>query len=122
MTTTILKLNNQHTKSQSASKTRERFLQFDSTTALVLNIMFLAVSALLIVYYIIGANSITSNNYKIKLLIDRLAQINEEQNNLLIQKAIVDESLAIRNFAHAHNMVEAKNISHIFESSNVAQR
>lgn len=122
MTTTILKLNNQHTKSQLISKTGERFLQFDSTLVLVLNIIFLAASALLVVYYIIGANSIAANNYKIKLLIDRLTQLNEEQSNLLVQKVMADESLTIRNFAHAHNMIEAKNISHVFESSNVAQR
>lgn len=122
MTTTVLKLNNQHTQSQSAAKTRGGFLQFDLAAVLVLNVMFLAASALLVIYYIIGANSITSDNYKIKLLIDRLTQLNEEQSNLLSQKEMVDESLAIRNFANAHNMIEAKNVSHVFESGDVAQR
>lgn len=120
MRTIALKLNNQYIKHELASKTREGVLQFDST--LVLNTMLLAVSALLLVYYIIGANSITSDNYRIKLLIDRLTQFNEEQSNLLAQKASIDESSVIRAFAQTHNMIEAKNISYIFESSNVAQR
>ena len=105
MRTIALKLNN---------------LQFDS--ALVLNTMLLAASALLLVYYIIGANNIASDNYRIKLFIDRLTQLNEEQSNLFAQKTMVDESAVIRSFAQSHNMVEVKNISYIFESSNVAQR
>lgn len=120
MRTIALKLNNQHIKHELASKTREGVLQFDLT--LVLNTMLLAAGALLLIYYIIGANSIASDNYRIKLLIDRLTQLNEGQSNLLAQKASIDELPIIRVFAQTHNMIEAKNISYIFESSNVAQR
>ncbi len=115
-----LQLNNLFTKSELAIKTKEGVLQFGPT--LVINTILLTAGALLIIYYIIGANNLTSTNYKIKLLSDQLAQLNEEQSSLISQKAGVEESIVTLGFAKSHNMVEAKNISYVFESSNVAQR
>ena len=120
MQTTTLKLNSLLKKTELTSKTKKDVLEFNSV--LVVNTILLIVSALLIAYYIIGANSITSDNYKIKLFNDRLMQFNEEQSNLLAQKGTFDETFMIREFAQVHNMVEAKNISYIFESRDVAQK
>jgi len=119
MRTIALTLNNLFAKSDLAVKTKEGVLQFGPM--LVINSILLAAGALLILYYVIGANGIASASYKIKILNDRLAQLNEEQSNLIAQKAGVEESVAIE-FAKSHNMVEAKNTSYIFESKNVAQR
>ena len=120
METITLKINSLFTKSEIAVKTKEGVLQFGP--ALVINAMLLAAGAILVVYYIVGANAIASDSYKAKLLNDRLMQLNEEQSTLLSQKASIDESSIAREFALSHNMVEAKNFSYIFETRNVAQR
>lgn len=115
-----LQLNNLFTKSELAVKTKEGVLQFGPT--LVINTILLTAGALLLVYYIIGANNLASSNYKIKVLNGQLTQLNEEQSGLVAQKAGIEESIVTLEFAKSHNMVEAKNISYIFESRNVAQK
>ena len=120
MRTLALQLNNLFTKSELAVKTKEGVLQFGP--ALVINTILLTAGVLLMLYYIMGANGMTSDNYKVKLMNDRLTQLNEEQSTLLAQKAGLEESLVTLNFAKSHSMVEAKNITYLFEARNVAQR
>ena len=87
-----------------------------------INIFLLAAIVAFAFYYIIGANGLASVNYEVKILNDKLIQLDEEQAALLAQKAGIEETLITHEFARSHNMVEAKNISYIFEKSNVAQR
>lgn len=86
------------------------------------NIFLLTAIVALALYYIIGANGLAAVNYKVKLLNDKLTQLDEDQAILLSKKAGVEETLITHEFARSHNMVEAKNISYIFEKSSVAQR
>lgn len=99
-------------------RVRTDTLQFNS----IINSFILAAVVALAVYYVIGANIMTSRNYKVKLLEDKLTQINEERSLLLSQKASLENALVILEFAKAKNMVEAKNISYIFENGSVAQK
>lgn len=87
-----------------------------------INTFLLAAIVALALYYIIGANGLAAVNYKVKLLNDKLIQLDEEQAGLLSKKAGIEETLITHEFARSHNMVEAKNISYIFENSSVAQR
>ncbi len=88
----------------------------------IINSFLLAAVVALAAYYVIGANGLASDSYKIKLMKEKLTQINEERSLLLSQKAGLEESLYALEFAKASNMVEAKNISYIFENKNVALR
>lgn len=87
-----------------------------------INVFLLAAIVALALYYIIGANGLASVNYRVKLLNDKLIQLDEEQAALLAKKSGIEETLVTHEFARSHNMVEAKNISYIFENSSVAQR
>ena len=87
-----------------------------------INIFLLGAIVALALYYVIGANGLASGNYEVKLLSDKLNQLDEEQASLLSQKAGIEETLITHEFARSHNMVEAKNISYIFENGSVAQR
>ena len=93
-----------------------------SNSNTIINSFLLAAVVALASYYVIGANGITSSNYLIKILKDKLTQINEERSVLLSQKAGLEDSLITLEFAKANNMVEAKNISYIFENGSVALR
>lgn len=88
----------------------------------IINSFLLAGVVAIAAYYVVSANVMASKNYKIKLLKDKLTQINEEQSNLLSQKAGLEDALITLEFAKTNKMVEAKNISYIFENKNVAQR
>lgn len=120
MKTIAIQLNNLFTRSELVTKTRDGVLQIGPM--LIINTMLLAAGALLILYYITGANGLASGNYKIKLLNDKLSLLNDKQSALMSQKSGLEDSLITPDFAKSHNMVEAKNISYIFESRNVAQR
>ncbi len=93
-----------------------------NTFQLVINSFLLTGILALAAYYVIGANAMASRNYKIRLLEDKFTQLNEEQAGLLSQKAGLEDTLIVLEFAKANNMAEAKNVSYIFESGDVAQR
>ncbi len=86
------------------------------------NIVFIGIATLLLFYYVMMANSIASRNYKIQALRDKISSLTEESSTLMSQKLILEAPAAILEFAKSNHLVEAKNISYIFENKNVARR
>lgn len=86
----------------------------------IFNIGILAVVAVLFLFYVIGTNEIVANNYKAQLLNDKLSVLNETTANLILKKNSFDNSARVLEFAQGHSMVEAKNITYLFENREVA--
>lgn len=118
MKTLALQLQNILIKSSFASKTKEEVYRLNPV--FVINSFLITTGVLLLLYYIVGSNGVASDSYKIKTLSERLVQVNDEQSALLARKAGIEESFVTIDFAKSYNMVEAKNVFHIFESKNVA--
>lgn len=88
----------------------------------VLNVFLLATAIFLMMYFVIVSNVITSSNYRIGLLSKELSELTEINGVMTAQKLSIEDSSIILNFAQSHYMVQATDITHIFESSNVAAR
>lgn len=86
----------------------------------VLNVFSMAAVTFLLIYYVVLSNIITASNFKTGLLSGELSSLMEANGLLTAQKLSVEDSSAILNFAHDHYMVEAKHVTHIFESGEVA--
>ncbi len=86
------------------------------------NIAFIGMSVLLLFYYIMEANSITSKSYKVQILRDKIESLAEDNGVLMSKKLTLEAPGAIEDFAKLNGLVAAKNISYIFENKNVAQR
>jgi len=86
----------------------------------VLNVFLLAAVIFLTMYFVVVSNVTTSSNYKIGLLNEELSGLEETNGLLTAQKLSIENSSSILNFAHNRQMVEARYVTHIFESGEVA--
>ena len=86
------------------------------------NIMLFGVASLLLFYYVVMANSIASKNYKTQTLRNKIQALSETNSGLMAQKLVLETPTVLLEFAKSHNLVEANNISYVFENKNVAQR
>lgn len=90
------------------------------STIFVFNVILLLMAGLLILYYVIQANVIAADSYKVNLLNEKLDSLNEIRSSLVAKKSAIQEPSRILDFALSQNMVEAKNPSYIFENGSVA--
>ena len=90
------------------------------STVFILNVIISLVAGLLIIYYVVQANIIAADNYKINLLNEKLDSLNGVRSSLAAQKSSMEDPARIRDFAVSQNMVEAKNTVYLFENGNVA--
>ena len=86
------------------------------------NITMIGITILLLLYYVMIANTITAKNYKVQTLRDKLEVLAEINGALMSKKISLESPTAILEFAKAQSLVEARNIVYIFENRNVAQR
>ena len=86
------------------------------------NAVLISMACLLFFYYIVVANSIASKNYKIQVLLDRVESLSEINSYLMSKKLVLETPASLLEFARSQKLVEARNISYIFEGKNVAQR
>lgn len=86
----------------------------------IINAALVLVFLTVVFIYIVNANIMAANSYKIKQANDQLNLLNEIHANLMSQKGGIDEILKIKNFAKNQNMIEAKNIIYLFENGNIA--
>lgn len=84
------------------------------------NIFLLAFITALILYYVFIANRVASNDYKLSTLQNKLVSIQEENSLLSAKKLSFDNMPSLVQFANNSNMVEALNVTHIFEKGSVA--
>lgn len=94
----------------------------DWDTVLLVNVALISVACLLFFYYVVIANSITSKSYKIQVLRGEVESLAEINSSLISKKLVLETPASLLNFARSQKLVEAKNISYIFEGKNVAQR
>lgn len=87
---------------------------------LVSNVILLGVLGLLLSFYIIQANMIAADRYQVKILNEKLASLNEVRTSLDAQRNDLEDPSELMEFAKARGMVEAKDVSYIFENGNVA--
>lgn len=86
------------------------------------NISLIGIAFLLLVYYIMVANSIASKNYKTQVLQNKTESLTEANSVLMSKKLVLETPAALLEFARSQQLVEAQNISYIFEGKNVARR
>ncbi len=89
---------------------------------LISNVTLLAVLGLVLSFYIIEANMMAADKYSIRVLDEKLASLNEVRTSLSAERSVIEDPSGLMDFAKSHNMVEAKNITYIFENGNVALR
>lgn len=89
---------------------------------LVSNVILLGIAALALSLYIVQANILAADKYKVKVLNEKLLSLNEVRTSLLAQRSVVEDPSGLMEFAKSRNMVEAKNITYLFENGNVALR
>lgn len=86
------------------------------------NVVLFGMACLLFFYYIVIANSIASKNYKIQVLQKKAESLAEINSSLMSKKLVLETPASLLEFARSQKLVEARNISYIFEGKNVAQR
>ncbi len=90
------------------------------STVFILNVVISLIAGLLIIYYVVQANIIAADNYKINLLNEKIDSLNGVRSSLAAQKLSMEDPARILDFAVSQNMVEAKNTVYLFENGNVA--
>lgn len=86
----------------------------------VLNVFLLVAAIFLMMYFVVISNVITSSNYRIGLLNEKLFDLTEINGLLTAKKLSIESSSTILDFAQDQHMVEAGHVVHIFESKDVA--
>ena len=87
---------------------------------LVSNVILLGIFGLLLSFYIVQANMIAADKYKVKILNEKLTSLNEVRTSLAAQRSGTEDPSELTEFAQARGMVQAKNVTYIFENGNVA--
>ncbi len=104
---------------RSQSRSQVRALSLITPIAL-LNMLFLAVAGGLLLYYVMQANAIAADHYTMQSLNAEVQSLSEVRMELAQQQTQLEDASLLVSFAATQNMVEAKGVSHLFESSNVA--
>ena len=84
------------------------------------NVILLGIAALALFFYIIQANMMATDKYKIKALGDKLTSLNEVLTSSAVQRSQWEDLSGLLEFARSKNMVEAKSVTYIFENGDVA--
>jgi hypothetical protein len=87
-----------------------------------INVSLIGVALLLLFYYVAIANSVTSKNYKVQVLREKIELLSEENSTLMSQKMLLENPLTLSELAKTRDLVQAGNVSYIFENKDVAQR
>jgi hypothetical protein len=86
----------------------------------IFNIILGSLVLILLVGYLIQQNGITSKGFQIDSLALQLKQSQTTYNNLIIQKASLDRMDEIQQYALQKGMVEAGEVTYIYQSGKVA--
>lgn len=86
------------------------------------NLTMIGVVLLLLFYYVMMANSVTTKNYRVQTLKDKLETLTEANSLLVSKKLVLESPASLLEFARSSGLVKASNVLYIFENKNVAQR
>lgn len=88
----------------------------------VINITLIALCAGAVLSYVLWSNSLAAGDYRITMLHGELSRLADANGSLATAKSSAEDPATLLKFAQAKGMVEAKNVSYVFESGNVALR
>jgi hypothetical protein len=86
----------------------------------IFNIVLVGAALAFMLYYVLQANVIAANSYKLKTLTDKANALQEAR--VALTSGVADDPSMVTAFAVSHNMVSANDAARIFEKVNVAQR
>lgn len=92
------------------------------TPITIANIALVGVGALLLLVYVLQANAITANQYRIQHLDEEVSALSQLYMALDKERADLGETQLLTTFALEYGMVEAANVSYVFEGNAVAYR
>lgn len=78
--------------------------------------------ASLLFVFVFKTNAVTAGEYKIKIFNEQISSLNGENSILAARQSEIEKSGFLAKFAAENNMVEAKNIIHIFDEKDVAMK
>lgn len=110
-----------HAPSRHLASPRTSALSLVTPLAIV-NLVLTAAGCALAIYYVLMTNSSASDRFLMQTLDDKVATLTEAHGALLQQQSQLENAAILSDFAAAHGMVEAKDVSYLFEGSNVAFR
>ncbi|KKT28213.1 MAG: hypothetical protein UW43_C0010G0009 [Candidatus Yanofskybacteria bacterium GW2011_GWA1_44_21] len=87
-----------------------------------INFLLLGIFISLIFGYVVFSNKITADSYQVKILNDRILNLTEDHGALTAHQAELEDESLLADYAQTHNMVEAADISYLFENGDVALR
>jgi len=87
---------------------------------LVSNVILLGIVGLLLSFYIVQANMIAADKYKVRILTEKLTILNEARTSLAAEMSKSEDPSTLMEFARSKGMVQAMNIGYVFENGNVA--
>ncbi len=90
------------------------------TSISLLNIILLGLCVAGVAYYVSGANSLASAQYRVSSLRSQITRLNEQQSQLTAEKSAAENPVAATQFAQSQHMVSAQEIVYVFESGKVA--
>lgn len=100
--------------------TKSKLNPITYTGTAVLNVFLLAAIIFLMMYFVIVSNVIIASSYKLGILNEELSGLMENNALLTAQKLSTEDSSGILEFAQSHYMIQAGQVTHIFDNSDVA--
>lgn len=92
----------------------------ENDVVLWVNITLIGMASLLFLYYIMMSNAVASKSYKVQVLLDEIESLSEINTSLMTEKLIVESPAKLMEYVKNKQLVEAGNISYIFEKKSVA--
>lgn len=94
----------------------------ESNAILWLNLSLIGIVLPMIFYYVMIANSVTTKNYQIQTLQNKLETLTEINSSFISKKIALESPATLLEFARSFGLVKASNVLYIFENKDVAQR
>lgn len=88
----------------------------------VSNIILSGATLLLLSFYVVQANIIAASRYQMKSMSEEIASLNDLKVSLTAERSRLETPSELSAFARNRNMVEAKEVTYLFENGNVALR
>lgn len=80
------------------------------------------VAAFLVVYYVVQANLLAADTWRLKAATDQLVSLKTDRDNLTAQAAQLDDRTVLQTLAVAQGMVPAQTTAYLMQADAVAAR
>ena len=86
----------------------------------VLNLALIGLAAVLLLYYVLTANTVAANQYHTQALSQQVQALSETHMTLTQEQARLGDSSMLATFASQYGMVVANEASYVFDGGKVA--